>query len=82
MKKIIKTPNLPTKTMRCPHCGCEFTYTKADVDTYGEFLCPCCKNLIKAKGIIGQDQLFWIIFESLLGIIVFITLVYVLSLNQ
>lgn len=81
MKRIIKTPNLPTKTMKCPHCGCEFTYTKADVNTYGEFVCPYCYNLIKAKGIIGQDELFYIIGMSIMGIAIFITLLYVLSLN-
>lgn len=79
MKRIIKTPNLPIKTMKCPHCGCEFTYTKADVDTYGEFSCPHCYNLIKAKGIIGQAELFYIIGMSIMGIAIFITLLYFLS---
>lgn len=83
MKRIIKAPNLPTKTMKCSYCGCEFTYTKADVLSHDNVLCPCCHNFIKVEGtmrINQKEHLVDNILMSILGIAVFIALLLCLSL--
>lgn len=67
MKRIIKAPNLPTKTKKCPHCGCEFTYTEADVRNMNALWCPYCH---KDSNDSLQSWLITLIVVSILFLIV------------
>ena len=46
MKKVIKRPHYE---MRCPKCGCHFSFEVQDIGNDGDLLCPCCDKWIRVQ---------------------------------
>ena len=35
--------------MRCPICGCHFSFEVIDVDNDGTLKCPCCSKYVRVR---------------------------------
>ena len=46
MIEIIKRPHYE---MRCPKCGCHFSFEVKDIDNFGNLPCPYCCKMVRVR---------------------------------